>query len=134
MRTTLRTSLVIAALFMAVSACGSNSGGSGTTDSLVGDWTGKCSTTKDQDGSRIGGDVDAKLRFTQDGKYSQTLAGPDGGQVDGTYTVAGQVISLKAQGDSIDANYALQNGQLTTKTQSSTDGSPVTSTCNLRRA
>lgn len=134
MRATLRAILVVVAFFLAVSACGSNSGGSSSTDSLVGNWAGKCGVTKDQDGSRVGDDVDAELRFTQDGKYSQTLAGPDGGHTDGTYTVAAQVISLKAQGDSVDAHYTIQDGRLTTKTQSNTDGSAITSTCTLRRS
>jgi hypothetical protein len=128
------TFLVLAALFIAVPACSSASSGSGSGGSgaLVGEWAGKCGA-KNQDGSPATQDVDAKLRFGQDGKYSQSLSGPDGGQVDGTYTVTGQAIELKAQGDSLRADYAINDGVLTTKTQDSSGGAPVTSTCTLRR-
>lgn len=132
MRTMMGTCLVFAALFVAAPACGSSSSGS-NADALVGEWAGKCGT-EDQSGGQAGGDVDATLRFTQDGKYSQSIAGPDGGTVNGTYTVAGQAIDLTTEGDSLKADYAVENGVLTTKTQDSSTGTPVTSTCTLRRS
>ncbi|MGH3978264.1 MAG: hypothetical protein ACRDRZ_04570 [Pseudonocardiaceae bacterium] len=134
MRTMLKTSLILAALLIAVPACGSNSSGSDSSDALVGEWTGKCTATNDQDGSRVADDVGAKLRFVQDGKYFQSTAGPDGGQLEGTYTVTAQTIALESDGDSIDSNYSIKDGVLTTKTQAESDGVPVTSTCTLRRS
>jgi hypothetical protein len=129
------TGLIMSALFIAMPACSSGSSGSGasgTGDTLVGEWAGKCNA-KNQDSSQASGEVDATLRFGQDGKYSQTIAGPDGGQVDGTYTDIGQAVELKAQGTSLKAEYAIKDGVLTTKTQDSSGGTPVTSTCTLRR-
>lgn len=136
MRRMVGTGLVLAALVVAGSACGSNSGESapgGDASSLVGEWSGKCGI-KDQSGKQVGSDVDAKLGFTQDGKYTQTISGPDGANVNGTYTVGGQTITLTAEGSALKADYAIKDGVLTTTTQDSSSGTPTTSTCTLRRS
>lgn len=133
MHAILKTSLILAALFITLPACGSSSSGSNPSDALVGEWAGKCTTTKDQDGGRVADDVDASLRFSRDGKYFQSIAGSDGGQVEGSYTVAAQTINLKTAGDSLDATYAIKDGLLTTKTQVESADAPITSTCSLRR-
>jgi hypothetical protein len=139
MRAAIRTSLVMVAIFAAVSACGSNSSGSSSSGSspsaaLSGEWLGKCNVVKDQDGSRAQDDADVKLRFSQDGKYSQSIAGPDGGQVDGTYTATDQAFVLKKDSESTQADYSIKDDVLTSKTHDKSGDTPVTSTCTLRRS
>lgn len=134
MRTMLKASLILAALFIAVPACGSNPSGSNSSDALVGEWAGKCTPTKDQDGSKVAETYGAKLRFAQDGKYFQSIAEPDGGQLEGTYTATAQTINLQSDGESVDASYSIKDGVLTTKTHVEAAGVPVTSTCTLRRS
>ncbi len=134
MHAMLKTILIVVALFAAAPACGSGSSGSDSSGALVGEWAGKCATTKGQDGSQVADDVDAKLRFAQDGKYVQSVAGPDGGQVEGTYTVAAQTVSLTTEGDSLNADYSIKDGVLTTKTTIASADAPLTSTCTLRRS
>lgn len=130
MRTVLKASLILAALVSAVPACGSDSSG----DSLVGQWAGNCVATKDQDGSRIGEDSSVKFRFSQDGKYSQSIEDPDGGQLEGTYAVAAQTIKLEAEGESVTTDYSIKDDVLTTKTHADAGGAPVTSTCTMNRS
>ncbi|MCA1603999.1 MAG: lipocalin family protein [Acidobacteria bacterium] len=130
MRATIKTSLILAALLVAVPACGSQSD---PKSSLVGEWSGDCGTTKDEDGSKVGDNDDAKLRFTQDGQYSQSIAGPDGGEAEGNYTVAGQTITVTSGGDSVKVDYSIKDGVLTTTTRGKSENVPVTSTCNLRQ-
>lgn len=129
MRATIKTGLIMAALLAAMPACGS---ASNQDSSLVGEWSGDCATTKDQDGSKVGNNDKVRLRFTQDGKYSQSISGADGG-VEGNYTVAGQTITVNSGGDSVKVNYSIEDGVLTTKTRGQSGDVPVTSTCNLRQ-
>lgn len=130
MRVTIKTSLILAALFVAAPACGSESNAG---DSLVGNWSGECATTKDQDNSKVGDSESVKLQFAQDGTYSQSVSGPDGDEIVGNYTVAGQFITVTSDGDSVKLGYSIEDGVLTTKTQDKSDDVPVTSTCNLRQ-
>ena len=127
----LKTGLILATLFFAVPACGSNS--SESSDALVGEWTGKCAATKDQDGSRVSGDSKVDLRFGQDGKYSQSIEGPDGGQLEGTYTASDRNVKIEAEGESINSDYSIKDDVLTFKTKTEADGTPVTSTCTMTR-
>lgn len=128
MRATIKTGLILTSLLIAATACGS---GSDPRNAIVGEWSGECATTKDQDGSKLGDNEKAKLRFTQDGKFSQSVSGP--GEVSGSYTIAGQTLTLTADGDSTKTNYSIKDGVLTTTTQGNADGVPVTSICNLRQ-
>lgn len=130
MRATIKTSLILASLLIAAPACGSESTPS---DAIVGEWSGECATTKDQDGSKVGDNDNAKLQFTQDGKYSQSISGPDGGEVAGNYTVADQALTITTDGDSENVNYSIKDGVLTTTTRGQSGDAPVTSTCNLRQ-
>lgn len=132
MRTALKASLILAALFVAVPACGSDSGGS--SDALVGQWAGKCVATKDRDGTPVGDDSSVKFRFSQDGKFSQSIEGPDGGKLEGSYAVAAQTLKLEAEGESVDTSYSIKDEVLTTKTHADADGAPVTSTCTMSRS
>jgi hypothetical protein len=130
MRSTIKTSLIMAALLVAASACGSKSS---SDNSIIGEWSGECATTKDQDSSKVGNNDQAKVRFTQDGKYFQSISGPDGGDASGNYTVEGQSITVTSGGDSEKIDYVIKDGVLTTTTRGSSDNVPVTSVCNLRQ-
>lgn len=133
MRCPTASPLIIAALLVAAPACATKSVEAGTEgkDALIGEWVGKCSAS-DQDGGHLD-NVDTRLSFSPDGKYRQSMSGPDGGQVDGTFTVTGATLDLKTQDDALKVDYSIQNGVLTTKTHDNSQG-PVSSTCTLHRA
>lgn len=133
MATTAKTSVILPALLVALTACGSKANPSDANpgDALVGEWNGKCSTTRDRDDSKVVDDVNAKLRFAQDGTYSQSIAGH--GKVAGNYTVAGQTITIISGGESVKMKYSIKNGILTTRTGVNLADVPVTSTCDLRK-
>lgn len=127
MRSTLKTAVILAGLAIAAPACGSD-----PADDLVGEWTGQCTTVPGQDGSRK--NLDTTLEFGPDGQYFQQVAGPTGGEVEGTYTATEDTINLQGPGGtSIDATYSISDGTLTLKaTDPSTDGEG--STCTLSRS
>lgn len=125
MRTVLRLSLILAMLFVTVPGCGSDA-----NDALIGEWAGKCTTT-DQDGSRIADDVDATLRFTEDGRFSQSISD---NEVDGTYSVSNEALALQAEGESTNVNYAIKDEGLTITQRETADGTTATSTCKFSRS
>lgn len=132
MRMIVRASVVAPALLVALAACGAKSGsGTNPGDALVGEWNGKCSTARDQDDSKAADDVIAKLRFTKDGRYFDSIAGH--GQLAGNYTVAGQTITVTSNGTSVKINYTIKDGTLATKVKGKLADGPVTSTCTLRQ-
>lgn len=134
MRTITKTNVMLPALLVALVACGSkaNPRTANPSDALVGEWNGTCSTTRDQDGSKIGNDVNAKIRFTQEGKYFRSSAGHHGGEVTGDYTVAGQTITVTSDSGSIKIKYSINDGILTTNAKLKLPDTLATSTCNLR--
>lgn len=114
MRAILKTTLVLAGIVAAVPACGSD-----PADALAGEWKGQCAT---QTG---GGDLDATISFSDDGKYTQTV---DGNEVSGTYTATDKSVSLTAPtGESVNAEYSVDGDSLTLTT-------PGESTCDLKRS
>jgi heat shock protein HslJ len=133
MHTIVKTSVIASALLVAVAGCGSKTNASGMDpgDAVVGEWNGKCSTVKDQDGSRVTDDVKANLRFTQDGKYFHSIAGH--GELAGNYTVAGQTITVTSNGVSVKIDYSIKGGILRTRTRAKLGDVPVTSTCAFRQ-
>ena len=121
MRAILKTTLILAGLALAVPACGSD-----PAKDLAGEWAGKCT----EQGGAV---TDATLTFNADGKYSQQIAGADGGAAAGTYTATDKTVTLSgADGESVQAEYSLNGDALTVKTPGSADVSA--STCELKRS
>ncbi|MGH4016752.1 MAG: lipocalin family protein [Pseudonocardiaceae bacterium] len=134
MRTTLKTTLILAALAIAAPACGSD-----PADDLAGEWIGQCTTTQGQNGSQTTSDVDATLELGSDGKYVQSISEPGGGAADtveGTFTATDETITVVGtDGESVDANYTLNDDALTITTPDpSAEGAAGNSTCNLSRS
>lgn len=123
MRAIFKTTLILAGLALAVPACGSDPAGD-----LAGEWAGKCTQQGDA-GS------DATLTFGTDGKYSQKVAGVDGGEASGTYTATDKTVTLAgADGESVEAEYSLNGDALTIKTPGSSADASAASTCELKRS
>jgi hypothetical protein len=133
MRMTTKVSVILPTLLVALMACESKAKPNDATPGnvLAGEWNGKCSITKDQDDSKVTADVNAKLEFTQDGKYSQSITGH--GKVMGNYIVTGQTINITSGGESVKMKYSIKNGVLATKTRVNLAGVPMTSTCYFRQ-
>lgn len=123
MRAIFKTTLILAGLALAVPACGSDPAGD-----LAGEWAGKCAT---QDGAG----TDATLTFSTDGKYSQKVAGADGGETAGTYTATDKTVTLAgADGESVEAEYSLNGDALTITPPGSSSDASAESTCELKRS
>ncbi|HEX2298379.1 MAG TPA: lipocalin family protein [Pseudonocardiaceae bacterium] len=123
MRAICKTTLILAGLALAVPACGSD-----PAEDLAGEWAGKCTA---QDGAA----TDATLSFGTDGKYTQKIAGADGGSASGTYTASDKTVTLTGpDGEALEADYSLNGDTLTITTPGSSADASAASTCELTRS
>ena len=89
----------------------------------------------DERGHYIAGVVLLTAGYSADGKYSQQIAGADGGTASGTYTATDKAITLSgAGGESVEAGYSLNGDALTVTTPGSSGDSSAASTCELKRS
>jgi hypothetical protein len=108
----------VAVLLAPVAGCSS----AGDTSSVIGTWSGRCSTSTDHDAALT-------ARFAGNGAYSASSSGPDG-ETSGTYIITSpDTLSITNQGGTHVYHYQLSN-HILTLTTSTLKGDE---TCNLNQ-